>query len=70
MLKERNIEESWVEQVVKDPDRREEKKDGTVDFIGAIEVCGGRYLRVVVNPTAKPPRIVTVFFDRRWGRKQ
>lgn len=41
MLKERNIEESWVEQVVTDPDRREEKKDGTVASSGRLRFVGG-----------------------------
>ncbi|MCD6337806.1 MAG: DUF4258 domain-containing protein [Verrucomicrobia bacterium] len=68
MLRERNIRETWVRLVIKDPERQEIMEDGTVHHIRAIEEYGGRYLRVVVNPDVKPQRIVTVFFDRRIRR--
>jgi hypothetical protein len=65
MLKERNIQEAWVKSAMENPDKKESKDDGTVHYIRAIEQYEGRYLRVVVNPDAKPQRVVTVFFDRR-----
>lgn len=68
MLRERNIQETWVKLAMEDPEKQEMMEDGTVHYIRAIEEHGGRYLRVVVNPHAKPQRIVTVFFDRRIGR--
>ncbi|MBC7093540.1 hypothetical protein H5T53_06010 [Candidatus Bipolaricaulota bacterium] len=52
------------------PDRKEPKTDGTVHYIKAIMEYGGRYLRVVVNPNIRPPKIVTVFFDRWLGRRE
>ncbi len=54
MLKERNIRETWVKLAMEDPEKREPKGDGMVHYIRAIEECGGRYLRVVVNPDVKP----------------
>ncbi|GIW52261.1 MAG: hypothetical protein KatS3mg081_1616 [Gemmatimonadales bacterium] len=53
---------------MEDPEREEVMEDGTVHYIRAIAEYGGRYLRVVVNPSAKPQRVVTVFFDRRIRR--
>lgn len=70
MLKERNIREVWVRLAMENPERKELEDDGTVHYIRAIEEYEGRYLRVVVNPDVKPPRIVTVFFDRKIRRSQ
>ncbi|GIV71885.1 MULTISPECIES: DUF4258 domain-containing protein [Caldilinea] len=71
MLRERNIQESWVKLAIEEPEIKEFKDDGTVHYIRAIERAieqyGGRFLRVVVNPSVRPQRIVTVFFDRRIG---
>lgn len=68
MLKERNIRETWVKLTIEGPERTEIKNDGTIHYIRPIQEHGGRYLRVVVNPDAKPMSIVTLFFDRRLGR--
>ncbi|MGC8654242.1 MAG: hypothetical protein ACP5US_09665 [Candidatus Kryptoniota bacterium] len=38
---------------IEDPERKELKGDGTVHHIRAIEQCGGRFLRVVVNPDVR-----------------
>lgn len=65
MLKERNIKKEWVKLAMEVPEKRELKEDGTIHFIKAIEEYGGRFLRVVVQPDAKPLRIITIFFDRR-----
>ncbi len=69
MLKERNIQESWVKRTLKKPDKKEVKEDGTIHYIKSIEEYGGRYLRVVLNPYVDPPKIVTLFFNRRLGRR-
>ncbi len=68
MLKERNIEQLWVKWTIENPERREPKDDGTIHYLRSIEQYGGRYLRVVVNPDARPQKIVTVFFDRKIRR--
>ncbi|MFQ5895471.1 MAG: DUF4258 domain-containing protein [Nitrospinota bacterium] len=68
MLKERNIREAWVRLAVENPEKREPKEDGTVHYIRSIGEHGGRCLRVVVNPAVQPPRILTLFFDRRLGK--
>ena len=70
MLVERNIAEEWVFRSIRDSDYDETGADGNLHYIKAIPEHGGRFLRVVVNPDVSPNRILTVFFDRRLGRKQ
>lgn len=69
MIRERRIEEAWVEQTLEDPEREDEKEDGTIHYARTIDDREGRYLRVLVNPGTKPKTIITAFFDRRLGRK-
>ncbi|MEW6324659.1 MAG: DUF4258 domain-containing protein [Nitrospirota bacterium] len=69
MLNERNIQKTWVESTMSAPDTTEIKDDGTTHYIKAIKENGGRHLRVIVNPNAKPQKIVTLYFDRKLGRR-
>jgi len=68
MLNEREIKREWTDRTMRDPDRTEERDDGTRHFIKQIPEFGDRWLRVVVNVTARPERRVTAFFDRRLRR--
>ncbi|MBI1956766.1 MAG: DUF4258 domain-containing protein [Acidobacteria bacterium] len=70
MLKERAIQEEWVLETLQSPDRYEKGPGGQSYYIKSIPEYGNRFLRVVVNRNVSPNRIVTVFFDRRLGRKQ
>ncbi len=65
MLTERNISKSWVFETLGDPEGTEYQDDGTMHYIKAIEEFGDRILRVIVNPTVQPKKVVTQFFDRR-----
>jgi len=65
MIAERGIDEAWVWRAIDDPQRRSLEDDGNVHYIKSIEKHGGRTLRVIINETVEPNRIVTVFFDRR-----
>ena len=69
MLKERRIAREWVDRTLVSPVQTETKADGTVHYLGTVAEHGGRILRVVVNPKQEPPQVITVFFDRRMGRK-
>ena len=69
MLKERSIREAWVRLVLEEPERKEEKEDGTVHYLRAIQECDERYLRVVVDPATQPLRVIALFFDRRLRRR-
>lgn len=68
MLRERDIQQAWVELAMEDPQKRERRDDGTIHYVRAIGEYGGRSLRVVVSPDVQPQRIVTAFFDRRLGK--
>ena len=65
MLKVRNIRESWVELALTQPDMKKLIDDESIHYVKAIEDYGKRNLRVIVNPKCVPPKIITVFFDRR-----
>ena len=68
MLKERNIPEKWVRRTIDAPDRSGMSfHDNNMHFTKAIRERGGQVLHIVVNPNVHPNRIVTVFFDRRFG---
>jgi hypothetical protein len=69
MLEERKIKKTWVQLALEDPERKEQKEDGTIDYLRSIEEFDNHYLRVAVNPDAQPLKIITVFFDRRLRRK-
>jgi hypothetical protein len=64
---ERRIEIAWIGHVLENPDLVEiDPNDATLERrYGAIDEQGGRVLRVVVNTTVEPLRVVSVFFDRR-----
>ena len=63
---EREIPIEWIERVLTSPTRRmPDRRDAALEhLLGAIEEFDERVLRVVVNPTAVPVRVVTVYFDR------
>ena len=70
VIVERKLPEDWIRQTLIEPDRVEPGADGNTHYIKAISQHGGRFLRVVVNERVEPNRVVTLFFDRRLGRKQ
>ena len=69
MLKERNIAEEWVRRTLNTPDKKRRGEDGNMHYVKAIRERDGRVLRVIVNADAQPNRVITVFFDRRLGKK-
>ena len=70
MLAERQIREEWVIRAITTPDRSEAHDESRTHCIKAIPEYGGRFLRVVVNRTVSPNRVVTAFSDRRLGKKR
>lgn len=67
VLAERQIPLEWLEHVLHQPVLREPDPDDA-----SLERCyrpipefGGRVLRVVVNTSVEPVRVVSVFFDRK-----
>ena len=70
MLKERGISLLWVNQTLELPDKVEKMTDGTTNYLKQISENEGRWLRVIVNTEAMPPKAITVFFDRRIRREK
>jgi hypothetical protein len=67
VLEERKILIEWVERTVAAPELRlPDPDDAAVERrYRRIPEFGGRVLRVAVNNTVEPERVVSVFFDRR-----
>ncbi len=65
MMRERLIQEDWVKGTVQNPDMTELKRNDEKHYVKQIPQNQGKFLRVIVNPEVLPPRVITVFFDRR-----
>jgi len=65
MMQERMIREDWVKSTVYGPDMTGEKRDDEKHYLKQIPQNAEKFLRVIVNPSLRPPRVITVFFDRR-----
>jgi len=70
MMKERLIQPTWVDMTLNEPEKVDDKPDGTRHYLRRIPEHGNRWLRIVVNVKAKPNKAVTVFFDRGMKGKQ
>jgi hypothetical protein len=70
-LTEREILAEWVERTLEAPDLTlPDPNDATVErCFRRIPEFGGRVLRVAVNRTVEPNRVVSVFFDRKMKGK-
>ncbi len=65
MIHERMIQEDWIMNAVNNPDQTEERRADEKHYLKKIPDAGGKILRVIVNPSVSPLRVITVFFDRR-----
>ncbi|MEI6820192.1 MAG: DUF4258 domain-containing protein [Verrucomicrobiota bacterium] len=66
VLEERGIQVEWLERTLTDPECvLPDPDDPMVErLFRRIPEFGGRVLRVAVNTTVAPNRVVSVFFDR------
>jgi uncharacterized DUF497 family protein len=66
-LEKRQIAVAWLERVLARPEWTEpDPVDAALEHrLAAIPELGNRVLRVVVNTSASPPRVITAYFDRR-----
>ncbi len=66
VLEEREIPVACLERVFSSPQRIEpDADDADLEHrLGRVREHGNRVLRVVVNNRIRPPRIVTLYFDR------
>jgi len=67
VIAEREIDASWIARAFSRPDRTEPHPldRSLMHALIAIPERGDRVLRVVYNPSYKPPKVVTAYFDRR-----
>ena len=65
-LEERGIQIEWMDRTLSAPECvLPDPEDATVKrYFRCIPEFGGRVLRVAVNTTVEPKRVVSVFFDR------
>ncbi len=70
-LDEREIPMEWLERTLSEPELvLPDPDDATVERrFRRIPEFGGRVLRVAVNTTVEPNRVVSVFFDRKMKGK-
>ncbi len=66
-LEKRRIPREWMEQVLRKPEGTEKDRiDENLEHrLGRIADFENHVLRVIVNIKVTPPRVVTVYFDRR-----
>jgi len=66
-LEKRQIAVAWVERVLARPKWTEpDPVDAALEHrLAAIPEFENRVLRVIVNTSAAPPRVITAYFDRR-----
>ena len=71
VVRERMIHTEWIEQTLTEPSMRvPDPNDPEVErFFRPIPEYGDRVLRVVVNTSVVPWRLVSVFFDRTMKAK-
>jgi hypothetical protein len=71
LRKRRAIRREWIESVLANPSLVEpDRIDPALEHrLARIDEFGARVLRVVVNPSHTPMRVVTVYFDRRMKGK-
>ena len=65
MMRERLVQEDWIISTVNSPDQTEDRRVDERHYLKTIPGAGGKILRVIVNPSVSPARVITVFFDRR-----
>jgi uncharacterized DUF497 family protein len=70
-LDEREIQVEWLERTLSSPELvLPDTDDAAVERrFRRIPEFGGRVLRVAVNTTVEPNRVVSVFFDRKMKGK-
>ena len=71
MAGERGIKDEWIRRVLCDPwvthpDVRDEK---LTHLLRRIPEHGNRMLRLVIDSTQNPTRVITLFFDRKASRE-
>ncbi len=66
VLAERGIRSDWLNRAVESPERIDsDPSDADLEHhLTRIKEYGNRVLRVILNKTSRPVRVVTAYFDR------
>jgi hypothetical protein len=66
-LAKRKIDLEWLERTLARPQRIEpDKTDARLEHrLAVVPEHGDRFLRIIVNKSESPIRVVTLFFDRK-----
>lgn len=66
-----NIRLQWLEQAITSPHRIEKDvvDSELTHYLYRVDEFEGRVLRVIVNSSVEPLRVITVFFDRNMRNK-
>ena len=63
IMQERMIQEDWEKHRLR-PGYDRRKAGWRKNYLKQIPQNAGKFLRVIVNPSIRPPRVITVFFDK------
>ena len=66
----RGIQLEWIKLCLAKAESVEDQTDGNRHYLRSVPDFRNRVLRVVVNETTEPSRVVTAFFDRRVSLKK
>jgi len=71
MCFERAIKPEWIRLVLSGPaaTQPDQRDPSLTNKLRRIPENEGRVLRVVIDPAANPPRVITLFFDRKSSRE-
>jgi len=64
LMLRREIELEWVMRCLDHPDRLVKLRPDRWYYLRRIPEFGNRVLKIVVNPLANPPKVITMHFDR------
>ena len=70
MARERDIKDAWIRIALRDPcATTPDERDGNLTCVSRrIPENGNRMLRLVIDSAQNPPRVITLFFDRKASR--
>jgi hypothetical protein len=71
MAQERGIKYEWICMVLRDPSATHPDVGDVklTHVLRRISDYGNRMLRLVIDSTQNPPRVITLFFDRKASRE-
>jgi len=71
VFEKRKIPRAWIERTVIDPDKTlpDDIDTELLHYLKVIQEYENRVLRVIINKSSEPPRLITFYFDRKMKGK-